>query len=307
MTTVAPARLTICLSHADPQRRPGSAPFATGSPRIHRAWESARQLVSEFDPELVVFFGTDHRRAFRAVIPTVAVALTASARGDRGGPVGDYRVPSDLSRALASGLVDHEIDVAIAYGPKLDHAFGLTSRDLLGGLSTYPILPVFINSASPPIPTLRRAATIGRAVNDVLTSSGQRILYIGSGGLTHDLPGFYPLDDGIDWSEDERLERNARLNAELRIPGLTFTSEWDRELLAGLERTDEAWLSQTGRDVPRRGGNGANEALTWVAAWAAGGEALTTLAYEFDEVHGVGTAVTASTSALARRDTEVGI
>jgi 2,3-dihydroxyphenylpropionate 1,2-dioxygenase len=297
-------RLTVCLSHADPQPRPGSTPFATGSAHMHQAWESARQLVFEFDPQLVVLFGTDHRRAFRAVIPTVAVALAASARGDRGGPVGDYLVPPELSRTLATGLVDREIDVAIAYHPQLDHAFGLTARDLLGGLSTYPIVPVFINSASPPVPTLRRAAAIGRAVDAVLNGYGQRILYIGSGGLTHDLPGFYPLDDGIDWPEDERLTRNARLNTELRIPGLTFTSEWDRELLAGLEDTDDAWLSQTGSDVARRGGNGANEALTWVAAWAAGGEALTTLAYEFDETHGLGTAVTASASAVAGRSAE---
>jgi 2,3-dihydroxyphenylpropionate 1,2-dioxygenase len=299
MARVDTARLTICLSHADPGAVPGSAPFAAGSPVLHDAWDTARHLVRDFNPEIVVFFGTDHRRTFRQVIPTVAVALAASARGDRGGPTGEYRVPSDLSRIVAAGLLEREVDAAIAYHPHLDHAFGLTARDLLGGLSTYPIMPVFLNTASPPLPTLRRAAAIGRAVHEVLVGRCARVLYLGSGGLTHDLPGFYPLDDGIDWSEEERLERNARLNAELKIPGLTFSSEWDRELLAGLAGTDDAWLDSVGRDIAQRGGNGANEAITWVAAWAAGGEPLATLAYEFDDAHSISTAVTASVSALA--------
>jgi len=288
------AEMTICLSHADPQEAQGTAPFVSGSPRLHAAWERARHQVRGFAPDIVVFFGTDHRRAFREVIPTVAVALSASARGDRGGPVGEYRVPGHLSRTVAAGLVDREIDAAIAYHPHLDHAFGLTARDLLGGLSTYPIIPVFLNTASPPVPTFRRAAAIGHAVHEVLVESRARILYVGSGGLTHDLPGFYPLDDGINRTEEELNVRNARLNSELRIPGLRFTSEWDHELLAGLATTDHAWLDSTGKDIARRGGNGANEAITWVAAWAAGQAPLATLAYEFDEENSRGMAVVAS-------------
>jgi 2,3-dihydroxyphenylpropionate 1,2-dioxygenase len=291
-------RLTICLSHADPQPVKGPEPFATGSPAIHEAWVRARLVVADFDPELVVFFGTDHRRAFRDVIPTVAVALAATARGDRGGPLGDYDVPAELSRTLAEQLISRGVDVALAYRPQLDHAFGLTARDLLGGIGAYPVIPVFLNSASPPVPTLRRAAEIGRAVGDALGDRDERILFVGSGGLTHDLPGFYPLDDGIDWPEDERLRRNAELNARLRIPGLRFTPAWDRELLAGLATTDQGWLEEVGRDVATRGGNGANEAVTWVAAWAAGGEAVSVVGYEFDESHGASTGLAISASAI---------
>jgi hypothetical protein len=162
MTPFDTAHFTICLSHADPGAVPGSAPFATGSPQLHDAWDTARRLVEEFDPDIVLFFGTDHRRAFLDVIPTVAVAL-----------------------------------------------------------------------------------------------------------------------------------------AELRVPGLRFTSDWDHELLAGLASTDDTWLDSVGRDIARRGGNGANEAITWVAAWAAGREPLATLAYEFDESHFMSTAVVTSVSALS--------
>jgi Catalytic LigB subunit of aromatic ring-opening dioxygenase len=125
----------------------------------------------------------------------------------------------------------------------------------------------------------------------VLSARPERVLFVGSGGLTHDLPGFYPPDDGVDYTEEARQIRNAKLNAELRVPGRSFTSVWDTELLAGLSRTDDAWLEPIAEDVAGRAGNGGNEAATWVAAWAAGGQALTTLAYEFNDELSIGSGV----------------
>jgi 2,3-dihydroxyphenylpropionate 1,2-dioxygenase len=292
------ARLTICLSHADPQATPGPAAFAFGSPVLHEAWDRARQVVAEFDPELVVLFGPDHRRAFREVIPTVAVALAASGRGDRDGPTGDCQVPSGLARELATGLVERDIDVAVAYHPSLDHGFGLTAQDLLGGLDARAVIPVFLNAASPPVVTLRRAATIGRAVGDTLAPRAERILFVGSGGLTHDLPGFYPLDDGVDYSEEERLIRIGRLSQQLRVPGRSFSSGWDGDLLGGLAGVGDEWLDALGHDVAGRAGNGGNEAVTWVAAWAAGGQGLTRLAYEFNPAQSSGLGVAISSCAV---------
>jgi 2,3-dihydroxyphenylpropionate 1,2-dioxygenase len=296
--TARPERLTICLSHADPGREAGPSALAAGSKVLSAAWENGRQVVADMDPELVVLFGPDHRRAFREVIPTVAVALAASGRGDRDGPIGEYRVPENLARGLVAALVDQHIDVAVAFHPILDHGFGLTARDLLGGLSARAVIPIFLNCTSPPVVTLRRAAAIGRAVGTILDSRPERILFVGSGGLTHDLPGFYPLDDGVDHTEAERQILYARLNEELRVPGRVFTSAWDTELLDGMSTTDGGWLDHVGRDVNERAGNGGNEAATWVAAWAAGGQPLTTLAYEFDDELCIGSAVAVSAHAL---------
>jgi 2,3-dihydroxyphenylpropionate 1,2-dioxygenase len=298
MGTPRSDRLTICLSHADPQPEPGPTAFAVGSKVLSAAWDDARQVVADFDPELVVLYGTDHRRTFRDVIPTVAVALAAHGRGDRDGPVREYRVPENLARGLAGALVAHDIDVAVAYDPSLDHGFGLTARDLLGGLVARAVLPVFLNCASPPVVTLRRAAAIGRAVGTVLSARPERILFVGSGGLTHDLPGFYPLDDGVDYTEEVRQARNARLNAELRVAGRSFNSVWDTELLAGLSRTDDGWLDPIAHDVAGRAGNGGHEAATWVAAWASGGQPLSTLAYEFNDRLSIGSGVAVSAHAV---------
>lgn len=282
MTDTRGARFTVCSSHAIPPR-PGDPrwPFPP-MPEIWDAWDEARAAIEAFDPQVVVYFGIDHRRAFRAVIPSVAVALHATARGDRDGPTGTYSVASDLSREVAMHMSAHDVDVAVAYDVALDHGFGHSARDLLGGIDRYPLVPIFLNSASPPAPSFTRAATIGDVVGSFFDGRSERVLFVGTGGLTHHLPGFQPPDDGADLTEEERIELYSRLNRELHDPTLVFDGSWDRELLAGLATGERGWLAGIGSDVVRRGGNGANEAVSWVAAWAAGRRPLRVLAHHFD-------------------------
>ena len=125
-------RLTVCASHLI------TLPSAPHGP-VREAIADARRAVASFDPELVVFFGTDHRRAFRSVVPTFAVVLSATAQGDVAGPAGAYDVPSVLGRELIADLVAGEFDIATAYEAALDHAFGHTARDLLGSISAKPV------------------------------------------------------------------------------------------------------------------------------------------------------------------------
>ena len=66
--------LTVCASHLVTLP---NAPFGP----VREAVAEAAAAVAAFDPELVVFFGTDHRRAFRDVVPTFAVVLSATALG----------------------------------------------------------------------------------------------------------------------------------------------------------------------------------------------------------------------------------
>ncbi|MGI5506908.1 hypothetical protein [Lentzea sp. CA-135723] len=268
-------RLTVCASHLI------TLPSAPRGP-VREAIGAARDAVTEFDPDLVVFFGTDHRRAFRSVVPTFAVVLAATAQGDVAGPVGSYDVPSSLGRSLVADLVAHEFDIATAYEAALDHAFGHTTRDLLGSITAKPVLPIFVNCASPPHATFRRAASLGQQVGAFFAD--RRVLYVGSGGLAHDLPGFREPETGVVLTEEERQawikDVNERARAEGTVRELVRT--WDESFLAGIGGTSWDWLDSIGTDLVERGGNGAAECLTWTAAWAAGGQPLRTLAHEFD-------------------------
>jgi len=268
-------RLTVCASHLV------TLPSAPHGP-VREAIGTARKAVEAFDPDLVVMFGTDHRRAFREVVPTFAVVLEATAQGDVAGPVGDYDVPSELGRAVVADLIAHDFDVATAYRAALDHAFGHTARDLLGEINAKPVLPVFVNCASPPHASFRRAASLGRRIGEFLQD--RRVLYVGSGGLAHDLPGFREPETGVALTEEERQawikDVNERAKREGTIRELVRT--WDEAYLAGVGGTSWEWLDEIGTDLVERGGNGAAECLTWTAAWAAGAQPLTTLAHEFD-------------------------
>jgi 2,3-dihydroxyphenylpropionate 1,2-dioxygenase len=267
--------LTVCSSHLV------TLPSAPHGP-VRAAVEATRDAVAEFDPELVVFFGTDHRRAFRTVVPTFAVVLEATAQGDVAGPVGSYDVPADLGRALVADLIAHDFDIATAYRAELDHAFGHTTRDLLGSVDAKPVLPVFINCASPPHASFRRAASLGRRVGEFF--GDKRVLYVGSGGLAHDLPGFREPETGVVLTEEERQAWIRSVNEQARSEGTvrSLVRAWDEAFLAGVGGTSWEWLDSIGVDLVERGGNGAAECLTWTAAWAAGGQGLTTLAHEFD-------------------------
>lgn len=268
-------RLTVCASHLV------TLPSAPHGP-VREAIATARKAVEAFDPDLVVMFGTDHRRAFREVVPTFAVVLEATAQGDVAGPVGHYDVPSELGRAVVADLIAHDFDVATAYRAALDHAFGHTARDLLGEINAKPVLPVFVNCASPPHASFRRAASLGRRIGEFLQD--RRVLYVGSGGLAHDLPGFREPETGVALTEEERQawikDVNERAKREGTIRELVRT--WDEAYLAGVGGTSWEWLDEIGTDLVERGGNGAAECLTWTAAWAAGAQPLTTLAHEFD-------------------------
>lgn len=268
-------RLTVCASHLI------TLPSAPHGP-VRAAIAAARDAVARFDPELVVFFGTDHRRAFRSVVPTFAVVLEATAQGDVAGPTGSYDVPSSSGRALIADLVAHDFDIATAYRAELDHAFGHTTRDLLGSISSKPVLPVFINCASPPHASFRRAASLGRRVGEFFAD--RRVLYVGSGGLAHDLPGFREPETGVVLTEEERQTWIKSVNERAHSEGTirSLVQSWDEAFLAGIADTSWEWLDTIGDDLVERGGNGAAECLTWTAAWAAGGQALTTLAHEFD-------------------------
>jgi 2,3-dihydroxyphenylpropionate 1,2-dioxygenase len=274
-------RLTVCASHLV------TLPSAPHGP-VRAAIDVVRAAVDEFGPDLVVIFGTDHRRAFREVVPTFSVVLSASAQGDVQGPSGEYDVPSDLGRVLATDLIGHDFDVAIGYRVALDHAFGHTARDLLGEIDAKPVLPVFVNCASPPVASFRRAAALGRRVGAFFADRPERVLFVGSGGLAHDLPGFREPETGVVLTEAERQEWIKRVNAEAREAGTIrdLVRAWDEEFLRGVGGTDTGWLDHIGDDLEQRGGNGAMEGLTWVAAWAAGGEPLGTVAHEFDESGG---------------------
>jgi 2,3-dihydroxyphenylpropionate 1,2-dioxygenase len=211
-------------------------------------------------------FGGDHRRAFRHVVPAFAVALSASILAEGGHPAGELDVPAALARGLCEHLLAAGFDVAACRDIGLDHAFAQPVRDLVGELAAKPVIPVPVNCATAPLPTGHRVAEFGAAVGRFLDGIDQRVLVIGTGGLSHSPPSLEV--DTYDLSDEDRARIISEGMAEARNK---IRPDWDAEVLDAMSAWDVEALVRLVDSAHTRAGAGANEVRTWVAAGAAGG------------------------------------
>ncbi len=264
--------MTLCMSHSPGFARDADEVFGHA---FRAGLAEVRDAVAAWDPSLVVFFGSDHRRAFGSVLPAISVVHAAEGLGDSESPTGPYDVPLDKAKALTESLLHADFDVAVTRHIALDHGFGQTAADVLGGLDARPLIPIFINCATPPLTRPARSVALGRAVARAFAGSGERILYIGSGGMSHNPPTLALTDEGL--SEEERRAVSA---AHRQAAMDDIRPEWDQSLLAKMADADASWIESLTDDDLRIAGVGAHELRTWFAAYAAGGTGLRTVAYE---------------------------
>jgi len=268
-----PDRLVVCASHSPGKERDVEHVYGR---QFRSALDAAADKVREFDPDVVVLFGGDHRRAFRHVVPAFGVALSASILAEGGHPAGALDVPSALARSLCEHLLSAGFDIAACRDIGLDHAFAQPVRDLLGELTAKPVIPVAVNCATAPLPTGRRVAEFATEVGRFLDSVDERVLLIGTGGLSHSPPSLEV--DTYDLSDEDRARIIAQGMTDARNK---IRPDWDAEVLDAMSTWDLEALIRLVDNAHSRAGAGANEVRTWLAAGAAGGgRPVTPLVYE---------------------------
>lgn len=256
---------------------------------VQEALERLAREVEAFEPELIVIFGPDHFAGFLyELMPPFCVGLRARAIGDFGiSEAGrSYEVPEALALRLAEHLQAAGFDAAISYAMQADHGFAQSLEQIAGGVGRYPTIPIFINCAAPPLPSMARVRQLGSAVGAFLAPLPQRVLLIGSGGLSHDPPipdirsagpELQQLLIGGRNPSPERAEAKVRRNlavADGLVRGTgsarALNPEWDRwfieALLAG--SLDEL-AALDSASIRAAAGAGGQEVRTWLAAFAA--------------------------------------
>lgn len=265
--------MTLCASHAPGMDRDQAGEFGA---EFRKGVRAARERVAEFDPELVVLFGGDHRRAFRTVVPLFAVAYAASLLPEGSIPAQRLNIPTELARDLSAHLVDSGFDVAVCREVELDHAFGQPLHHYLADVAGIPVIPMPIDCASPPLAKARRVIDYGTSVGDFFSSLDQRILFIGTGGLSHDPTSL--KGERHDLADDERKAIN---EAGFERASKLIKPDWDRAFLEAIRRWDVETLVRMTDNATTDAGVGANEVRTWLAAASAGGgRGAAPLAYE---------------------------
>ncbi len=275
MTTPGPQITAVALSHS-PQMAQDTDHLQGG--RFRAGFAQLAKAVATYDPTLVLYFGPDHMRALAGIAPCFTVVESATGYGDWGTPAEQYRVPKDLAVALGEHLAASGIDIAMAPQLRLDHGFGQSTHDLFGSLSAVPLIPIVINCVDRPIPTAARTAALGTAAGAFLRahlSSDERVLVIGSGGISHAPPSLIPGARDLTEADRQKL-----ITDNIARAAEAINPEWDQAFLARLGSEDWHGLADLTAEALAPAGTGGAEVRTWIAAAFAADAPLPTVVYE---------------------------
>jgi hypothetical protein len=195
--------------------------------RFHAAFAALREQVQAYRPDALIMIGDDQGDMFdMANNPTFSIYTGEDAIWGR--DVRDYNTPPaqrqkvvwrnhvELSQLLLKGLIKRGFDMAniAKFDPRGNAERGVSHMvsNLVPEVNPdgqIPIVCVFSNEYSPPLPSAERCAQLGEAIREVLADRPERVAIYASGGLSH-YPGAFNMgwiDTALDKWILERLER----------------------------------------------------------------------------------------------------
>jgi len=274
----------VGLSHSPLIGRNDPAPDVLAT--VDDAIAEARQFVRDFDPELVVLYHPDHYNGFfYKEMPPFCLATEAHSIGDFGSQAGPLSVDTAAAKALAQGVLDRGVDLTVSARTTVDHGCVQPLEVLFGGIDAVPVVPVFVNGVATPLGPVSRIRALGTAIGEAAAELDRRVLFLGSGGLSHDPPvpvleGAPPrvadaLIEGHPPTPEQRAKGEERVvqagrdyaaGASSMIP---INPEWDNLLLDLLEKGSlEELDGWTPHWMGKQGGGSSHEVRTWIAAFA---------------------------------------
>jgi 2,3-dihydroxyphenylpropionate 1,2-dioxygenase len=281
------------------------SPFATllpppsdGGPGAKFLADAARvrRAVEILAPDAIVVLGPDHFHGnFYDVMPPFVLGVEhAVGFGDFGSTEGPLPVAGPLAWSVHSGLTGAGFDVSLSYSLTVDHGIVQTYEMITGGTSL-PMVPLVVNTAAPPLPTLQRCVALGHALGAALRAADfpGRVLVAASGGLSHWLPSNDPRDPAVAGERRESLihgradvhafaaAREPRVRAMGGDPGARVNTDWDNWFLTRLAEDDAAAVTQLGHEgLEESAGTGGHEVRCWLIGQVAAGAPLAWTSYE---------------------------
>lgn len=254
---------------------------------LEAAFDAARKSVRQYDPDIVVLFWPDHYNGFfYDLMPPYCVGYECVSVGDWGGQVGELNVPASYAEELAQFVIDQGVDVAISRRMEIDHGGAQPLEIIYGDIGGKPVIPIFVNGVARPFVGMDRVRKLGEAVGKFFEGRDERVLFIASGGLSHDPP--VPqwanateeqkalLLNGRNPTEEARQAREqnvinsaiAFVKGEAEIQDLN--PEWDTEFLEVCAGNDPTKFDEYKYDeMDTQAGHSSHEVRTWVAAFSA--------------------------------------
>lgn len=263
---------------------------------IQTAFQTSRDFVAAFNPELVFIFGTDHFNGFFLnTMPAFCIGLAADATADIGGYSGKLDVPENIAIQAIEHLRANGLDPAVSYQMTIDHGFSQTLQLMTGGLDAVPTIPIFINCITKPFVPFNRTILLGDSLGKFASSLNKRVLFLASGGMSHHPRRYYPAygegeTEVMAWQLSggknpqsmtaqqwlERLDSMHHEGAGMIARGertaedMRLNEASDRRFLdVLLDRDLKEYLNWDQDLLVEEGGIGSMELQTWIAATAA--------------------------------------
>lgn len=277
----------ICMSHSPlmlvKELRPRER---DAEKRFYATLRDYKARLKSDPPDVVVLFAPDHFNGFfYDAMPSFCIGTEARTTQDWALPSAALNVDAALSESLIRHLHGKGFDVAISRRMQVDHGMSIPLLKLFGSLRRPLVVPVFVNCAADPRPSFQRVRQFGEMVGRYFAQQERKVLFIGSGGLSHDPPTPRPgapkellqrlidrhTPDAAEYRRREaRVIDNARQLAAGTGPLLAPDRSWDKafidRLIDGRLRVCDRY---TDAAVDRDAGFGGHEARVWVAAFAA--------------------------------------
>ena len=233
----------FAASHAPGITGRPSLPPAVESKPIFRAYDDLRSRLEAARPDVLVVVSPEHwANFFLNNMPAFCIG-----RADHyDGPIEEWlripkgRVPGDapLAAALIDACLDGGFDPTFSDELLLDHATYLPLHFLNPDM-TVPVVPVIINTLTPPMPTAKRCFAFGQFLGKVLQDSPKRIAMIATGGLSH-------------WPGEAK-------HGKINVP-------FDKKFLNNLIARDlDRLTAYSHNEINAEAGSGGHEIRTWIA------------------------------------------
>jgi 2,3-dihydroxyphenylpropionate 1,2-dioxygenase len=280
------------------------SPFATMLPPTHPAAPGGRFLadtarvaaaVAGLAPDALVVIGPDHFHAnFYDVMPPFVLGVgETDAFGDFDSRSGPLPVAPALAWAIRDGLAGDGFDIALSYALTVDHGI-VQSYEMVRGQTELPIVPLVVNAAAPPLPSMPRCVTLGRSLGAaVRAADAGRVLIVASGGLSHWLPSNDPRDTSVSAERRDSVihgRHDVRAFAATREPAVValagnpdapVNADWDSWFLKQLAAAELGPVTSLGDEgLEERAGSGGHEIRTWLIGLAAAARPLVWTSYE---------------------------
>lgn len=184
-----------------------SKPSLEAQQRLRREAEQAfavlRSDMEAARPEVLIVVANDQFvNFFLNNIPTFFVTLADEVKGKFTRHSFHYKNHKELGRAILKAGLESGVDFSFGEHVELQHTQTVPLYFVLRE-PKIPILPIYVNTWTAPLPTPRRCYRVGELIRQVAEARDERIAILATGGLSH-FPGS-PRIGEIDAKFDHRL------------------------------------------------------------------------------------------------------